>query len=121
MHVFNVGKNFHPDPGGRYYGDGDGNGEDFRENYLKVALAKLTENEKLKIILDDGVVSYGSSFLSEGFAGMVKYGYIPAEDFLAKVEFSYTDPDFRFYEDRIIDYVKKAKFNSKPYIKTKSE
>lgn len=121
MQVFNVGKDFYPDPGGRYYSDGEGNGEDFRENYLKAALAKLAKDEKLNIILDDNVVSYGSSFLSEGFAGMVKYGYISAEELINKLEFVYSDPDFRFYEDRIIDYINKAKYNSKPYVKSKSE
>ena len=29
------------DPGGRYVNDGEGNGEQFRENYLKPALKKI--------------------------------------------------------------------------------
>jgi hypothetical protein len=119
MKELNIGKEFSKDPAGRYFTDGDGNGEEFREHYLKTRLESLQPNEKLKIILDDEVESYGSSFLVEGFAGMVKYGYMYNDELLRKLEFVFSDNDFGFYRDKIIQYIKEAKYNSKEYIPTK--
>ncbi|WP_141226321.1 DUF4325 domain-containing protein [Photobacterium sanguinicancri] len=75
MAMLNIGTDFSLTPAGRFYSDGSGSGEEFREECLRVKLLALNNNEKLTIILDDGVDGYGSSFLVEGFAGMVKYGY----------------------------------------------
>ncbi|PMG39312.1 DUF4325 domain-containing protein [Vibrio breoganii] len=118
MSVFNIGKQFSDDPQGRFYTDGQGSGEEFREDHLKVELGKLKVNEKLTIILDDEVDGYGSSFLTEGFAGMVKYGYMDKETLLSKLKFSYSDEDFAFYEKKIRQYVNEAKFASDKYVPT---
>ena len=118
MSVFNIGKQFSDDPQGRFYKDGQGSGEEFRENHLKVELGKLKVDEKLTIILDDNVDGYGSSFLTEGFAGMVKYGYMERSTLLSKLKFSYCDNDFAFYEKKILQYVNEAKFNSEIYVPT---
>lgn len=115
MKTLNIGKDFSVDPSGRFRADGDSNGEAFREDYLKAAIESLEANEKLRIILDDGVIGYGSSFLSEGFAGMVKYGYIDKGELLEKIEILYTNEDFEFYKNRIIEYIKQSKFNSSKY------
>ncbi|HLF96299.1 MAG TPA: STAS-like domain-containing protein [Methylococcaceae bacterium] len=120
MKTFNIGKDFSPDPIGRYRTDGDRSGETFREDYLKPIITSLKSDETLEIIIDDGVESYGSSFLSEGFAGLVKYGYITSEDLLSKIIIKYTNDDFEFFEKKIIAYIKNAKFNSKLYEPTKS-
>lgn len=119
MKTLNIGADFSRDPAGRYLSDGEGNGEEFRESYLKPAIESLAPGEKLRIILDDGVESYGSSFLSEGFAGMVKFGYITGQDLLNKIEISYTNKDFEFYKNRIISYINDAKYDSEEYHKTK--
>lgn len=118
MKVLNIGKNFSTDPIGRFRSDGNRSGETFREDYLKQAIQGLDTGEKLEIILDDGVESYGSSFLSEGFAGMVKYGYITSEELLTKIEIKYTNEDFEFFKDKIIEYISKTKYNSKVYVPT---
>lgn len=115
MNILNIGKDFSPDPSGRYRSDGEGNGEEFREDYLKKEMQLLESGKKLQIIIDDGVEGYGSSFLVEGFAGMVKYGYIPSQELLDKIEIIYDDEDFEFYKDKIIEYIKQAKYNSKEY------
>ncbi len=116
METINIGRDFSPDPAGRYKTDGDGSGEEFREDYLKPL---LKSGEKIKIIIDDNVEGYGSSFLVEGFAGLVKHGYISNNDLLDRIEISYEDEDFEFYENKIMEYIKKAKFDSKKYIPTK--
>jgi hypothetical protein len=115
MPKFNIGQNFSPDPSGRFYSDGDASGEEFREDYLKDLILALSDGEKLTILLDDGVEGYGSSFLSEGFAGLVKYGYITADDLANKIEITYSDLDFEFFEKRIYSYIKSARYDSKAY------
>jgi len=116
MKELNIGKKFSTDPSGRYIDpDGDASGEAFRENYLRDAINSLEPGEKLVVIIDDGVESYGSSFLVEGFAGMVKYGYIHPKELLDKLDIRYTDEDFEFYKDKIIQYINEAKYNSEEY------
>jgi len=119
MKEFNIGKDFSLDPSGRFYTDGSGSGESFREDYLKERIISLGEGEKLLIVLDDGVESYGSSFLTEGFAGMVKYGYVKKQEFLNKLELKYLDDDFEFYKNKVIQYIEEAEYNSKEYVSTK--
>ena len=115
MKTLNIGQDFSLDPSGRYRSDGEGNGEAFREDKLKPAIESLEQGEILQIILDDGVEGYGSSFLTEGFAGMVKHGYQTSDDLLSKIEISYSNDDFSFYKDKILDYIKQANFNSQIY------
>ena len=120
MKTLNIGLDFSVDPPGRFLTDGKGiNGEEFRENCLKPAIQVLKPGEKLHIILDDGVESYGSSFLSEGFAGMVKFGYISSQDLLEKIVIEYTDEDFEFYKNKIITYITNSEFGAEEYVPTK--
>jgi len=119
MATLNIGKEFSIDPVGRYYSDSDASGEKFREEILRKKINALSENEKLTIILDDGVEAYGSSFLTEGFAGMVKYGYITSQELLGKIDIQFSDEDFFFYKEKVIQYIKEAKYNSEEYQSTK--
>lgn len=122
MKKFNIGKDFSTDPIGRFRSDSPNSpertGEAFREDYLKPMLKSLSQDEKLEIIIDDGVESYGSSFLSEGFAGIVKYGYMTSDELLNKIEIICSDEDFEFYKKKIIEYIKKSKYRSKIYNRT---
>lgn len=120
MKTLNIGKDFSPDPIGRYRSDGDRSGEIFREDFLKPALQSLEPGEKLEIIIDDGIESYGSSFLSESFAGVVNYGYFTKEEFIKKIEITYTNEDFSFFKKKILEYIEKAKYKSKIYKPTKA-
>jgi len=113
--TINIGRDFSQDPAGRFREDGDSSGEAFREDLLKAAILELGPGEKLEIIIDDNVEGYGSSFLSEGFAGMVKYGYITSDDFLSKINIVYTNADFKFYMEKIHQYIEEAKYNSEEY------
>lgn len=115
MATLNIGQDFSIDPSGRFYTDGDGSGEEFREELLLPALKGLSVGEKLEIILDDEVEGYGSSFLVESFAGLVKYGYFQADELIPLLTFKHTDSDFSFYVKRIIDYIHAAKYNSVKY------
>lgn len=116
MVEINIGKDFARYPSGRYLAeDGPFCGEAFRENILWPAIAKLEENEKLKVILDDHVDGYGSSFLTEGFAGIVKYGYMTSDRLVEALIFEFSDDDFEFYKKKIIQYIQEAQYSSKSY------
>lgn len=119
MKKIHICNDFSSVPSGRFYTDGKSSGEQFREELLKPAIASLSSGEKVIIILDEGVEGYGSSFLVEGFAGMVKYGYISSQDLLKKLELNYSDSDFCFYKKKIIEYIESAKYGSEKYISTK--
>ncbi|MFB5188630.1 STAS-like domain-containing protein [Yersinia intermedia] len=115
MKTLKIGSEFSKVPRGRYYNDGSASGEHFREDFLWKRLNLLSAGEKLQIVIDDDVEGYGSSFLVEGFAGIVKYGYMQAAELLAKIEIHYTNPDFEFYKKKIEQYINEAQFNSKKY------
>jgi len=111
----NIGKDFSKHPIGRFYSDSDSSGERFREEVLKPILEITKPGEKVVIVLDDGVDGYGSSFLVEAFAGIVKHGYLGNSDLDNLLVFKYQDEDFAFYERKIRQYIKEAKFNSEQY------
>lgn len=116
MSEFNIGEKFSNEPSGRFYSDtGSRSGESFREDHLKKLIKDLKPNEKVTFILDDDVDTYGSSFLTEGFAGMVKYGYITSKELLSKINFSYSDSDYEFYADKAKQYISEAKYDSVVY------
>lgn len=119
MPTFNIGKQFSANPEGRFYTDGEGNGEDFRENHLLPKLSALTAGSKLTIVIDDDVDGYGSSFLTEGFAGIVKYGYMNSEELLSKIDIVYTNEEYKFFADRIVNYICGSKYNSETYVSTR--
>lgn len=119
---YNIGKEFSPDPAGRYYSDGNASGEQFREEVLVDKIrGSLNNSETLVLVLDDGVESYGSSFLSEAFGGLVKYGYFDAQTLLRVLSFEYSDSEFDFFENRIIEYIKAAKYDSATYKTTREK
>ena len=121
MEELNVGKDFSTDPCGRYYSDNTkSSGEQFREEALLPRLRNLNAGEKLDIVLDENVESYGSSFLTEGFAGVVKYGYMRADELVEKINLIVeNDMDFEYYRDKIIQYIHEAKYDSKKYVSTR--
>lgn len=57
-------------PGARYRTDGEGSGQEFREDYLE----KYFENNRNeKIVIDlDGTEGYATSFLEEAFGGLAR-------------------------------------------------
>lgn len=111
----NIGKDFSNHPIGRFYSDGDSSGEKFREEVLKPLLKTMEPGQKIVVVLDDGVDGYGSSFLVEAFAAAVKHGYCDNSQLDKFLEFKYRDEDFGFYEKKIRQYIKEAKFNSEKY------
>jgi hypothetical protein len=77
----NISTDFSLMPFGRYASDGNDSGERLRDELL-VPLIK--NNDAITIVLD-GVFAYGSSFLSEAFGELNKYG-ISNEELKAKIK-----------------------------------
>lgn len=98
----NIAKDFSRYPYGRSRQYSHTSGERFREEIL---LPALREFEEITIELD-GVEGYGSSFLDEAFAGLVRVSKIDKVVVLKKLHFvSCEDPSL---EEEIKDYIKGA-------------
>jgi len=72
-----VAKDFSRFPAGRYRSDGPWSGEQFREEHLVPALRD--PNTHVLVMLD-GALGYGSSFLEEVFGGLVRINGFKAKD-----------------------------------------
>ncbi|KAA0011493.1 DUF4325 domain-containing protein [Billgrantia pellis] len=68
MKTIELAKVFSRYPAGRYKSDGPFSGEKFREEML----LPFINNEDLVVIVLDGAMGYGSSFLEEAFGGLVR-------------------------------------------------
>lgn len=98
----NIAKDYTKFPGPRYEELGPFSGEVFREQIL---LPALKEYEILEINLD-GTAGYGSSFLDEAFAGIVRETNYASEELLKALRFvSEEEPELI---DEILTYIKEA-------------
>ena len=118
MTVLYIGNQFSDDPAGRYYTDGDGNGEEFREEVLKPI---FSSGKKITINIDKNVEGYGSSFLVEAFGGLIKHGYFKKEYIQERLKITYDNSDFKFYAKKIDQYINEAIYGSMEYISTKEK
>lgn len=118
MNILYIGTQFSDDPAGRYFTDGDGNGEEFREEVLRPI---FSSGKPIIINIDKNVEGYGSSFLVEAFGGLVKHGYFKENYILDRLTLAYDDSDFEFYAKKITQYIKEAKFNSMTYVSSKEK
>ena len=93
-------------PGPRYIIQGDWSGEAYRKEVLLSAVRKAIENnEKLEIDLE-GTLGYGSSFLDEAFAGLIRMGEFKKEEILNTLVFkSNTIPA---YKEEAMQYITEA-------------
>lgn len=79
--TLNIAKDFSKVPAGRYRTDGPFAGQVFREERLVPALA---ESEVVRVELD-GTEGYGSSFLDECFAGLLRQHGFTLSDFERRI------------------------------------
>jgi hypothetical protein len=86
-----IAASFSVEPKGRYLSDGNESGEAFRKRVLIPALA---EAETVQVVLD-GTEGYGSSFLDEAFAGLLREHGFTAQGFNNRIHLvSEDDPSF---------------------------
>lgn len=104
MKTIKVATEFSIIPSGRQIGDGSATGKHFYEILVKAILG-LDKNEKL-IIDFDGVLTAGSSFLDEAFAGLIRNNILSKKDFNEIIEITATEhPEIK---EKITKYVKSA-------------
>ena len=73
--TIDVARDFSPVPYGRYPSEGPDNAERFREEQLIPAIKQHNH-----VVVDlSGYLYYGSSFLEETFAGLIRAGFTPDE------------------------------------------
>ena len=80
----NIAEAFTDLPGPRYRRQGEGSGQEFREDHLVPAFSKAIESgEKLVIQLDGVRYGYPTSFLEEAFGGLAReFGIEEVQDCL---------------------------------------
>ncbi|HAS6219761.1 DUF4325 domain-containing protein [Vibrio vulnificus] len=116
MKMYNIGKQFNDEPASRYFTDTrERSAEVFRERVLKPLLVTHYTNTPIVFILDDDVEGYGSSFLTESFAGLVKYGYIKASELQPRFKLAFSNPMFQFYATRVRSFIDESKYQHEKY------
>lgn len=83
-----VAKDFSRFPAGRFTTDGPASGELFRDGVLAPAL----RDSGSVVVLLDGTLGYGSSFLEEAFGGLVRVRGFTAVSLRNQLSLVSTDP-----------------------------
>ncbi|EGR2225735.1 STAS-like domain-containing protein [Vibrio parahaemolyticus] len=91
------------EPYGRYFEDGHGNGEEFRTQYI---LPRLKNCDKLVINLDGVEDEYGSSFIVEAFANLIRKENMTYTDLKMKITFESSNDEWKAEIDR---YMREAR------------
>ncbi|SIQ14340.1 STAS-like domain-containing protein [Marinobacterium stanieri] len=100
--TISVVNDFNPRPYGRYYEDGEGSGQAFREKLMAPA---LREFDTVHIDLN-GYNRYGRSFLDEAFGGLIREeGFTKSE---LDEKLSYAHDLVKSIEDTITDRIEAA-------------
>lgn len=105
MKTLHIATDYSAVPAGRYYTDGPFTGERFRNEFL---IPLLHDNAKVCVDID-GAAGYGSSFLEEAFAGLVRNGSYSPRELHEKLEITAADPTFVPYIDLIWNFIDAAK------------
>ena len=108
--TIDVAQLFSAYPSGRVPDDGKFNGETFRLKLLAPALRRVIDSGSGKLIVDiDGVRSFGSSFLEEAFAGLIRTGSFTREEVINRIEIRCTKEHLLFFKKTINTYINGAK------------
>lgn len=91
------------DPYGRYRTDGEGNGTEYREDFI---LPELKQGNKVIVDLDGIHDEYGSSFLVEAFANLIRKEGFSYETLENLLEFRSTN---KSWINEIYYYLNEAK------------
>ena len=96
--MISIARDFSPHPAGRYRSDGPFSGEKFRDDFLYPALLGSAHVE----VDMDGALGYGSSFLDEAFAGLVRKHGLSAKELRIKLNLKCA---VRLFADRAWQYI----------------
>lgn len=102
-----VKNDFSSTPGPRRISEGDFSGELFRELCLEPKLKEAIEKNKILFIDLDGTSGFGTSFLEEGFGGLIRINKYSYEDIIAHIELKSDDEEY--IKEDIMAYLEDAK------------
>jgi hypothetical protein len=109
MTTISLATDFSPFPGGRFRTDGPFSGEVFRDDVLLPLLRDAINGGQPLTVVLDGVAGLPSSFLEEGFGGILrKAPEITAKHVLSTLRFEFKNPLFQRYVAMISDYITRA-------------
>lgn len=106
--IINIGRDFSVSPSGISKNDNKSSAEHFRELFLVPALLNLKNKKKLIIIIDDVHDYYSAAFLKNAFGGLVSINHFNATELLKKINIQFSDKQFFFYKQKIIQYINDA-------------
>ena len=106
--IIDLARDFSPYPAGRVAEDGDNNGARFREAVLVPALLRAKQTGEKVVVDIDGVRTFGSSFLEEAFAGLIRLGRFTRKDLTALLEVRCTKSHLLIFKDTITAYIREA-------------
>lgn len=107
--VIQIATCFSAFPAGRVAEDGPFNGALFQAEHLKAPILAANASGTKVIVSLNGLMSCGSSFLDEAFAGLVRDGHITRKDLLNVLEVVYSEPHLKRFHDAIFRYIKESK------------
>ena len=104
LYELNIAKQYTRFPGPRLRKTGEYSGEDFLDTCLLEFMQQVTADDQVRIVLD-GTKGYGSSFLDESFAGLIREGIDPeivkAIDFVSEEDPSIIDEIRGYVQDEL--------------------
>lgn len=99
-----VAQDFTKYPGPRYRKSGPYSGEQFREDILAPKLREAIDRDMVLVVLLDDVAGYGSSFLDEAFAGLIRAGFTH-DELEAHLRIEARTTRFRHHVVRALEYI----------------
>ncbi|WP_417415853.1 STAS-like domain-containing protein [Hoeflea sp.] len=103
-----IAKDFSPYPVGRDENDSAVNGKKFRTEKLAPAVKSALEQDRIVVIILEGLESVGSSFLEEAFGGLVRNENFTASQLKSVLKFDYEWPGFKTPEEQIWEHILRA-------------
>lgn len=106
--MIDIASEFSPYPSGRFEADGQFNGELFRNTRLVPALKRALAGGDVVVVDIDGVRTFGSSFLEESFAGLVRLGFFEKRFVQQHLSIRCTKPHLQFFKQSIEELIARA-------------
>lgn len=106
--IIDLAKDFSPYPSGRFPVDGEFNGQRFRDNWLVPAITDAQRGHEKVVVDIDGVRTFGSSFLEEAFAGLIRLRKFNRQQVNELLEVRCTKPHLTIFKDTIASYIRDA-------------
>ncbi len=107
--IIDLANEFSRYPSGRYPSDGTHNGQAFRTEILVPALRRAISEDTILVVDIDGVRTFGSSFLEEAFAGLVRLGLFDRGQLDRHLEIRCQKSHLKLFKDAILSLIREAR------------